>query len=588
MTLAPGTHRGPCSPRGGGSPSRAPRLSVLALAVCVALGVLRIVLTYSAVYQTIDEPIHVASGLRWLAADRALFDSDGTFFQENYAPLGSIAVAAMPYLRGLRPRRDLPDVAREGHAILRTGNDFELNLALARAGTLPFFAGATVLVWLWARHVSGPVAGVAAALLFTTLPPVLAHAGLATVDVAGSCMLLAALYAFVRWLEQPTLLAAGCLGVAAALAVLGKFSALLFLPACVAALGIVILALKRPSRDVVRREWRRRRGGVVVALFIAFLLVWALYRFQVATWTDAHRRPHGILAFAEPFFERHDRVRDAANALLELPIPAVNFFRGIDSLHKRTARGELSFFLDGFHTTGSWYFFPVLIAVKTPIAFLLLFASGLPVLFRDRPSGGGWRLLAPAACAAAIVAVSLPSRMNIGLRHVLPVYGFLAISAGSGWARLVRGRRGTRAAVIGSGLLTWQLAASLAAHPDYLASFNALAGRHPERITVDSDLDWGQDLWRLRDRLREVGARKVTLGYWGSGTDGQGLPPTESLLPYRRTEGWVAISEKTFRTVGEKDRRAIGAREGAFDWLGQYPYERLGASIRLYDVPRKE
>jgi hypothetical protein len=142
--------------------------------------------------------------------------------------------------------------------------------------------------------------------------------------------------------------------------------------------------------------------------------------------------------------------------------------------------------------------------------------------------------------------------------------------------------------VIGSGLLTWQLAASLAAHPDYLASFNAFAGRHPERITVDSDLDWGQDLWRLRDRLREVGARKVTLGYWGGGTDGQGLPPTERLLPYHPAEGWVAISEKTFRTVGENDRRAIGARVGAFDWLEPYPYERVGTSIRLYDIPRKE
>lgn len=140
----------------------------------------------------------------------------------------------------------------------------------------------------------------------------------------------------------------------------------------------------------------------------------------------------------------------------------------------------------------------------------------------------------------------------------------------------------------GAGLLAWQLAASLAAHPDYLASFNALAGRHPERVTVDSDLDWGQDLWRLRDRLREVGARKVTLGYWGSGADGQGLPPVESLLPYHRAEGWVAISEKTFRTVGERERRAIGAREGAFDWLEPYPYERVGASIRLYDIPPPE
>jgi hypothetical protein len=578
----------PDSPPGCGSPSWKPRLSILALAACIAVGVLRIVLTYPTQYQTIDEPVHVAAGLHWLTADQTRFDSDGTFFQENYAPLGSIAAALLPRLRGLRPNGHFPDIAREGHAILRTGGDFELNLALARAGTLPFFVAAAVFVWLWARHIAGPVAAVAAALLFTTLPPVLAHGGLATTDMAGSSMLLAALYALVRWMEQPTFRSAALLGSAAGLAVLCKFSALLFLPACAAALGVVVVALMRPSAEVVRRHWRSRRRGVGVALIIAFLLVWAAYRFQVAPWTNAHRRPHKILAPAEPFFEGHDGLRGTANTLLELPIPAVNFFRGLDSLYKRNSRGVLSFFLGKFSMTGRWYFFPVLIAVKTPIPFLLLVVAGLTVLLGDRSSADGWRLLAPAACAAAIVAVSLPSRMNIGLRHVLPVYGFLAISAGAGLAHLASGRRGKWLAVTGLGLLMWQLTASLAARPDYLASFNAFAGRHPERIAIDSDLDWGQDLWRLRDRLWEVGARKVTLGYWWGGADGQGLPPTESLLPYRPVEGWVAITEFTFRTLGEKYRREIGAREGAFDWLEQYPYERVGASIRLYDIPRKQ
>ena len=578
----------PDSPRDLGSLSWNPRFSILALVACIAIGVLRMVLTYPVLYQTIDEPVHIASVLRWMVTDQIRFDSDGTFFQENYAPLGSIATALLPYLRGLRPKQDFPTIAQEGNALLHTGNDFELNLALARAGTLPFFVAATVFVWLWARHIAGHVAAVAAALLFTTLPPVLAHGGLATTDMAGSSMLLAALYALVRWIERPTIATTAFLGTASGLAVLCKFSALLFLPACAVALGVVLLALTRPSFQAIRRQCRRRRGGVGVALLIAFLLVWAAYRFQVAAWTGPHRRPHKVLAFAEPFFEGHERLRNTTNAILELPILAVNFFRGVDSLYKRDARGALSFFLGHFNATGRWHFFPALIAVKTPIAFLLLFLAGLPFLLHKSFPEDRWPVLAPAACAVAILVVSFPSRMNIGLRHVLPIYGFLAIVAGAALGHLISGRRGKGLAVAGLGLLMWQLTASVAAHPDYLSSFNSFAGRHPERIAIDSDLDWGQDLWRLRDRLWEVGAKKVALGYWWGGADGQGLPPMESLVPYRPVDGWVAITEFTLRTLGEQYRRDVGARTGAFEWLEQYAYERVGTSIRLYYIPKKE
>jgi hypothetical protein len=52
-------------------------------------------------------------------------------------------------------------------------------------------------------------------------------------------------------------------------------------------------------------------------------------------------------------------------------------------------------------------------------------------------------------------------------------------------------------------LLVWFFAGSLLAHPDYLAWFNEAAGHHPEKIVVDSNLDWGQDMLRLARILRE-------------------------------------------------------------------------------------
>jgi hypothetical protein len=188
----------------------------------------------------------------------------------------------------------------------------------------------------------------------------------------------------------------------------------------------------------------------------------------------------------------------------------------------------------------------------------------------------------------------MTAHLNLGVRHILPIYGPLSIVAGAGLQSLLQGGRERRLSfAAGIGLIAWQLGASAAAHPDYLPYFNELALGHPEHIVVDSDLDWGQDLWRLRDRLAQVGASRVTLGYfWGRSegrfwerTEGQGLPPAEPLLPYKRTSGWVAITEWTLTTYGERCRRQAGASTGAFDWLNEYPFERIGKSIRLYHIP---
>ena len=46
--------------------------------------------------------------------------------------------------------------------------------------------------------------------------------------------------------------------------------------------------------------------------------------------------------------------------------------------------------------------------------------------------------------------------------------------------------------------------------------FNALAGKQPERVLIDSDLDWGQDLFRLERALRERRLDHVYIAYFGA------------------------------------------------------------------------
>jgi len=90
------------------------------------------------------------------------------------------------------------------------------------------------------------------------------------------------------------------------------------------------------------------------------------------------------------------------------------------------------------------------------------------------------------------------SRINIGIRHILPVYVGFSILAASGLMELLH----LRLVKWGLALAGWLVVSSWTAHPDYLAYFNEIGGGHPERIVIDSDLDWGQDMKRLAVRLR--------------------------------------------------------------------------------------
>ena len=171
----------------------------------------------------------------------------------------------------------------------------------------------------------------------------------------------------------------------------------------------------------------------------------------------------------------------ALDRLARAPVfPAPALFEGLGQLAAKNRAGHKSYLLGEVRTTGWWYFFPVALAVKTPLPFLLLTAAGLAAMCRLLSGVERRRQLEPAAIAFAILLVCLPSRINIGLRHVLPMYPFLAIVAGLGVVALWRARRAVPAASALAVLLVgWQLVASARTHPDYLAYFNELAGQPP-------------------------------------------------------------------------------------------------------------
>jgi hypothetical protein len=190
-------------------------------------------------------------------------------------------------------------------------------------------------------------------------------------------------------------------------------------------------------------------------------------------------------------------------------------------------------------------------------------------------------ICAPVLGAIAVMATAMSSNLNIGLRHILAIYPLFAIVAGYGVAEVWKlcrqlepsACKAVAAAIVA--LLGWQVVEGATIHPDYLPYFNQFAGGRGEEILVDSDLDWGQDLFRLRDELRARHIDHLWISYFGSAEPEKfGITGATELPTFTPVTGWVAISEfhlKRFPT--------------AFAWLRQYrPVERVGKSIRLYYI----
>jgi hypothetical protein len=535
---------------------------VIGVAILIGIGVARITATYTVFNGAYDEPFHIANGMEWL--------QQGTFTnQYRHPPLAGIVSAVGPFIHGLRsPRRWKPAeqgesvIFEEGNEILYAKDDYWLSLTLARIGTLPFFLLACVVTFLWSRRCFSEAAGFWAVLLLVCTSPILGHAGLATNDVACAAGAVFALYRFVRWLEQPETARWLWWGFATAFAILCKYSNIPFLGAC------YVVGFAIASRGAVRRRAAQAGFAACVVLF----LMWATYRFTViplGTIYGAHPRIDSILS-------AHEKLRSAWNAVMATPLPLTEVMMGVRDLIRHNAIGIDMYLLGQWSQSGWWYFFPVVLAVKTPLGLLVLatFGCGL-VLYRFRTAA--WQQVLTAAFPIVILLVCMLARIDLGVRHILPIYPLLAIVGGYAVTALFRHSR--LAGAVGALLVAWVMIDSWRAHPDYLAHFNEFAGSHPEKILCESDLDWGQDLHRLSLRLKERGIQEFSIAYFGTALlHKAGLPHYELLSATQPSRGYVAVSLHHLNIDYKKD--------GSFAWLKSYtPVERIGKSIDLFYIP---
>ncbi|MFJ3714608.1 ArnT family glycosyltransferase [Streptomyces sp. NPDC090057] len=540
---------GPAAARPGGLAGLARhRRWLVPLLAALLLAQMAAAMVTTAVQQTptVDEPVYVATATDYLHEHRVRYNPE-------HPPLGKLLIAAGVAVAD--PRYDPAYSGTQGevgrHLLYESGNDPWRLMRWARLPVIVLTLLFGLVVFAFARDVAGDGGGLAGLALYAFSPDVIAHGSLATLDVPTAGFVLTSAWLVWRARLRPRL----CLplsGVALGAALATKMSAL---PAVPVMMLLAVLSVWGADR---RGRLPRAAAAAAVVAVAAVAVVWAAYlavdprlRFDPAEPVPA---VHGL----------RGRVTD----LLPLP-PAyragmrVQF--GFENQHWQ------GFLFGHLYTGARWYYLPAALLVKTPLGLLALGAAGavLAVAVRRLRPVAPYLLLPP----GVLLAAAMTGARDLGTRYAVFVPVFFAVA---GACVLTVRRHRTRAPV---GLLVLLVAvSSLRTFPYYLPYANEAFGgpAHTHRLLHDSNVDWGQDLGRLADRLRErYPGERVWLVYKGSGVpsyygidarDPRGVAP-------ERVHGLLAVS----------DSAAAKARGGLAELIASSrPVGEVGHSVSLY------
>lgn len=486
--------------------------------------------------QTWDEAIHLAAGFSyWRTGDYRM--------NPEHPPLGKL-LNAIPLLfmdirlpLDGRPWQDRDETEFGAVTLYANRRTAEEILFPARCVTIALTVLFGAAVAFWTRLRFGSTAALIALAFFVFDPNLTAHGRYVTTDLAVSLLsfVACALWceALLRKRSAWTIAAGAALGFALG----AKFSALFLLPV------FVLLAVVR---------WPGMKHAAL-ALLCAGLVLEALYWPEVAA--GARK---GAFRF-----------------------PPKTYKQGLHAVRERYREGQDSYLMGRISKHGWWYYFPVVFLVKTPTAAIGSALLAVALALRRR----WWRISLPVLAAVLPLLVyggsCLFSSLDLGIRHLLPIYPFLYLLTAAALVRYV-----PRWAI--TGLIALLVLESVSIYPHYLAFFNWPSGGpgNGPHWLVESNLDWGQDVLKLKSYLEANHMDKVCTAYFGSAY----------FVHYGIPEGHVPYNGETKQIRDLDCMAAVSAtvlyglymKDDPYRWLrdGHQPLAKVGYSIYVYDLRR--
>lgn len=474
--------------------------------------------------------------------------------------------------------------------------------AILFAARIPTVITAALLIaavaW-WSRRTFGAGAGWLAAALLALDPNVIAAARVVKSDLLLSLLGFLSVVAWAEYLKTRHAIWWWATAAAFGLAITAKFAALFLIPVYAV---LWVLALWRggpldPRHAMARLSLREAARGALSLALVPAMALPAIALVYGPEWRKLIPATHSYRA-AHPEARRLSDVARpqtyAAQRLVHLSqvigLQDHPFWRGLEVFLEHSARGHQAYLLGRTSETGWWYYFPVAFLVKTPVASLcVIILAGVLAAHRWSKSPPGFlRSLRIEWWVCAIPALlylmaAMANRVNTSERHLLPVYPFLFAGAAAVVSR--EQWRGRQRVLLGFVALLAVESAWI--YPHYLAFFNFAVGgpRAGARYLLDSNLDWGQDLERLRDDWIARGRPALCLLYFGTA-----LPEYYGLhyerLP-RTNEVEQGHSPSCIAAISATPLFGLYVPRRDLDWVRAHRViGDIGYSIYLYDLRR--
>lgn len=490
------------------------RLWVVAgVAALLLVFAIQLALTSHANTITWDEPDHIYSGYMSWSGDFGL--------NPEHPPLVKF-VATLP-LRFMR--LNVPELQGRPYRLeaVLGGRDFIFHndadklVFRAQMAASIFTLLLLVIAFLAAQEMFGTTAGFVALGLLVFDPTLLAHGAVVTTDAGQACFLLASIYAFYRYVKAPSAGRLVITGLAVGLALASKHSAVLVIPMLVI-LALVELFRERkspatePPRSVGKRALRYA-ASLVVIYVIAVAILWAAYGFRYSARENGlqlNPSMHAQLARVPSPIQA--KVLGEFAKLHLLPESYIYGFAHV----LFSAKSFNSYVFGKAYPHAVWFYFPVAMLVKSSLTFLILLAISVWVIASGRLQKAR-ELLFLLTPPLIYMGASTLGGMNIGIRHILPVYIFLAIViAGAASVLMKSSRRWVYAVVL---LLLYQAISVTRAFPTYIGYANEAFGgsKNVWRYLSDSSADWAQQLHAVKRYTVEHNIHDCWFVYFGTG-----------------------------------------------------------------------
>ncbi len=519
--------------------------------------------------------------------------------------------------------------------LYHSGNDPDTIVQWARIGPMLLTLILIFFIYLWASELLGVWWGLLPPLLFALSPTVLAHGHFVTTDIGATLGFLLSIYYFIKFQENQTKKNLILAGVGFGIAQLLKFSGIILIPYLLLLTFIFYTGgIWRSWEYGIRGYqllqkawfdgWKRLRDMLLIFL-IGAAIIYPLYFITTINYPPdkQHSDTVEILNSFATGPTPAGQMCKPARCIADIDIwasdkpllrPYAEYFLGVLMVIQRATGGNTAYLLGNVSSGGSWFYFPMVFLMKeslptlilTGIAFLLSIWGIAKALRRRKSSFADYLETHPGEFAMILLiivymAYSINGRLNIGIRHLIPIFPAIYILTASGLKRWLNNDNYQKVKFAFLGVMVvWFGMEVGATYPHYLSYFNEAFGgvKGGWQYVTDSNYDWGQDLKRLGAFTKENDIDKIAVKYFGAG-DLNAYVGLEAIQwesrngdPREHDIHWLAVSVNELQNstklwLGSTDPRND---EDKYLWLQNMldinkPYARAGTSIFIYKLP---